>query len=108
MNESQQINKQKINNLHETALRLLFCDHSSNSQELLERDNAVTIHRIIYIVLIIYIIRVLTELLLSMLGLWVLQILLSTLSGADPVLSSYANDEVVFPPYEMLKRLKIV
>ena len=51
--------------------------------------------------------RILTELLLSMLRLWVLQILLSKLSGADPVLSSYASDEVVFPPNEMLKRLKI-
>ena len=45
MDESQQINKQKINNFHEIALRLIYCDHSSNFQELLQRDNSVTIHR---------------------------------------------------------------
>ena len=44
MDESQQINKQKINNLHERALRLIYCDHSSDFQELLERDNSVAIH----------------------------------------------------------------
>ena len=45
MDESQQINKQKINNLHERALRLIYCDHSSNFQELLQIDNSMTIHQ---------------------------------------------------------------
>ena len=45
MDESQQINKQKINNLHERALRLIYCDHSSDFQELPQRDNSVTIHQ---------------------------------------------------------------
>ena len=40
MDGSQQINKQKINDLHER--RLIYCDHSSNFQELLQRDNSVT------------------------------------------------------------------
>ena len=36
-------------------------------------------------------------------------VLLSMLySEADPVFVSYANDEVVFPPYEMLNKLKNV
>ena len=39
-----QINK-KIDNLHERALRLIHCDHSSNFQELLQRDNSVIIHQ---------------------------------------------------------------
>ena len=34
-----------INSLHETALRLICCDHSSNFQELLRKDNSVTIHQ---------------------------------------------------------------
>ena len=38
------INK-KINNLQERALRLIYCDHSSNFQDLLQRDDSVTIHR---------------------------------------------------------------
>ena len=44
MNHNKSINK-KINNLHETALVLLYCDHSSNFQEVLQRDNSVTIHQ---------------------------------------------------------------
>ena len=44
MNHNKSINK-KINNLHERALRLIYCDHSSNFQELLQRDNFVTIHQ---------------------------------------------------------------
>ena len=43
MDESQEINKQKINNLQERALRLIYCDHSSNFEELLQWDNSVTI-----------------------------------------------------------------
>ena len=31
--------------LHERALRLIHCDHSSNFQELLQRNNSVTIHQ---------------------------------------------------------------
>ena len=34
-----------FNNLHERALRLIYCDHSSDFQELLQRDNFVTIHQ---------------------------------------------------------------
>ena len=45
MDEQQQINKKKINNLHERALMLIYCDHSSNFQKLLQRDNSVTIHQ---------------------------------------------------------------
>ena len=44
MNQNKSINK-KINNLHERALRLIYCDHSSDFQELLQRDNSVTIHQ---------------------------------------------------------------
>ena len=44
MNHSKSINK-KINNLLERALRLIHCDHSSDFQELLQRDNSVTIHQ---------------------------------------------------------------
>ena len=44
MNHNKSLNK-KINNLHERALRLIYCDHSSNFQELLQRDNFVTIHQ---------------------------------------------------------------
>ena len=44
MNHNKSINK-KINNLHERALRLICCDHSSNFQELLQRDNSVAIHQ---------------------------------------------------------------
>ena len=40
MDESQQINKQKINNLYERALRLII-----DFQELIQRDNSVTIHQ---------------------------------------------------------------
>ena len=35
----------KMNDLHERALRLIHCDHSSSFQELLQRDNSMTIHR---------------------------------------------------------------
>ena len=44
VNHNKSINK-KINNLHEGVLRLIYCDHSSDSQELLQRDNSVTIHQ---------------------------------------------------------------
>ena len=44
MDHNKSINK-KINNLHERALRLIYCDHSSNFQELLQRDSSVTIHQ---------------------------------------------------------------
>ena len=44
MNHNKSINK-KINKLHERALRLIYCDHSSNFQELLQRENSVTIHQ---------------------------------------------------------------
>ena len=44
INHNKSINK-TINNLHERALRLIYCDHSSNFQELLQRDNSVTIHQ---------------------------------------------------------------
>ena len=44
MNHNKSINK-KINNLHERALRLIYCDYSSDFQELLQRDNSVTIHQ---------------------------------------------------------------
>ena len=36
MNHNESINN-KINNLHERALKLIYCDHSSNFQELLQR-----------------------------------------------------------------------
>ena len=39
------LKSKKINNLHERALRLIHCDHSINFQELLQRDNSVTIHQ---------------------------------------------------------------
>ena len=44
MNHNKSTNN-KINNLHERALRLIYCDHSSNFHELLQRDNSVTIHQ---------------------------------------------------------------
>ena len=44
MNRNKSINK-KIDNLHERALRLIHCDHSSNFQELLQRDNSVITHQ---------------------------------------------------------------
>ena len=44
MNHNKSIN-QKTNNLHERALCLIYCDHSSDFQELLQRDNSVTIHQ---------------------------------------------------------------
>ena len=44
INHNKSINK-TINNLHESALRLIYCDHSSNFQELLQRDNSVTTHQ---------------------------------------------------------------
>ena len=43
MCNSRKINTQ-INKLHERALRLVYNDKSSPCQELLERDNSVTIH----------------------------------------------------------------
>ena len=45
MDKSQQINKQKMNNIHERALRLIYCDHLSNFQELFERDNTAKMHQ---------------------------------------------------------------
>ena len=39
MNHNKSINN-KINNLHERALKLIYCDHSSSFQELLQRDNS--------------------------------------------------------------------
>ena len=44
MNHNKSINK-KINNLHERALKLIYCDHSSNLQEVLQKDNSVTIQQ---------------------------------------------------------------
>ena len=44
MNHNKAINN-KINNLHERALRLIYNDHCSNFQELLQKDNAMTIHQ---------------------------------------------------------------
>ena len=44
MNHNKSINK-KINNLHERALRLIYCDHSSNFREVLQRNNSVKIHQ---------------------------------------------------------------
>ena len=44
MNHKKSINK-KINSLHERALRLIYCDHSSNFQELLQNDHSVTTHQ---------------------------------------------------------------
>ena len=44
MNHSKSINK-KMNNLHERALRFIYCDHSSNFQELPQGHNSVTIHQ---------------------------------------------------------------
>lgn len=35
----------KINHLHERELTLIYCDHSSNFHELLQRDNLVRIHQ---------------------------------------------------------------
>ena len=43
MCNSRKINTQ-TNKLHERALRLVYNDKSSPCQELLERDNSVTIH----------------------------------------------------------------
>ena len=44
INRNKSINK-KISNLNERALRLIYCDHSSNFQELLQGDNSVTIYQ---------------------------------------------------------------
>ena len=44
MNHNKLVNN-RINSLNGRALRLIYCDHSSNFQELLERDNSVTIHQ---------------------------------------------------------------
>ena len=35
----------KINKLHERTLRLVYCDYKSTFEELLERDNAFTVHQ---------------------------------------------------------------
>ena len=43
MNHNKSI--KKVDNLHERALRLIYCDHSNNFQELLQRDNSVTINQ---------------------------------------------------------------
>ena len=45
INEDKIKRRKKINNLHERALKLIYCDHSSDFQELLQRDNSVTIHQ---------------------------------------------------------------
>ena len=44
MTHNKSINK-KFNNLHERVVRLIYSDHSGNFQELLERDNSLTIHQ---------------------------------------------------------------
>ena len=44
MDRDKAINK-KINNLHERVLLLIYCDHSSNFQELFQRNNLVTKHQ---------------------------------------------------------------
>ena len=44
MNQNKSINK-NINNSHERALSLIYCDYSINFQELFQRDNSVTIHQ---------------------------------------------------------------
>ena len=44
VNHNKSINK-KISNFYERALRLIYCDHSSNFQELLQRDNSMTTHQ---------------------------------------------------------------
>ena len=44
MNQSKSINN-RINSLRERALRLIYRDHSSICQDLLQRDNSVTIHQ---------------------------------------------------------------
>ena len=43
MNDNKSISN-GINSLHERESRLIYCDHSSNFQEPLNRDNSVTIH----------------------------------------------------------------
>ena len=40
MNHNKSINN-RINSLHEKALRLIYCDHSSNFQQLLQIDNSI-------------------------------------------------------------------
>ena len=44
MNHSRSLNN-KINKLHERALRLIYCDHTSTFEELLDKDDSVTIHQ---------------------------------------------------------------
>ena len=44
MNHKKSINN-RINCLHERALRLIYCDDTTSFQELLQRDNSVTIHQ---------------------------------------------------------------
>ena len=44
MNHNKSTNN-RTNSLHKRALRLIYCDHSSNFQELLKRDNSVTIYQ---------------------------------------------------------------
>ena len=44
MNYNKSINT-KVNKLHERALRLIYCDNSSNFQELYQRDTSVAIHQ---------------------------------------------------------------
>ena len=43
MCHSRIINK-KINRLHERCLRIIYCDNQSSFEELLEKDNSVSIH----------------------------------------------------------------
>ena len=45
MNHNISINK-KINGSHKRALRLIYCDHSSNFQEILQKENSVLVHQI--------------------------------------------------------------
>ena len=44
MNHSRSLNN-RINTLHERALRLVYNDFTSSFAELLEKDNSVTIHQ---------------------------------------------------------------
>ena len=43
MNHSRSLNK--TNKLHERALKLIYCDHTSTFQELFNKDDWVTLHQ---------------------------------------------------------------
>ena len=45
INKKTKKQKKKNSNLHERALRLIYRDYSSNFQELLQRDNSVTLYQ---------------------------------------------------------------